>query len=73
MNTIRMIAIGLIVAGALGLGFGSFSYTKDSHQAKLGPIELSVQDKQTVNIPVWAGVGAIVLGGLLLVFGARKP
>ena len=61
-----------VVAGALGLAYGSFSYTKETHQAKIGPIELSVKDKQTVNVPVWAGVGAIVLGGLLLVLGGRR-
>ena len=73
MNSIRIAAIVLIVAGALGLMYGSFSYTKDTHEAKLGPIELSFKEKQTVNVPVWAGVGAIVIGGLLLVFGSRKP
>ncbi len=72
MNSIKMLAVVLIVAGALGLAYGSFSYTKQTHTTKVGPIELSVKDKQTVNVPVWAGVGAIVLGGLLLVFGARK-
>ncbi len=66
MNAIKILAIVLIVAGALGLGYGSFSYTKESHEAKLGPIELSVKDKETVNIPVWAGVAAIVAGALLL-------
>jgi hypothetical protein len=55
----------LILAGVLGLAYGSFSYTKDTQQAKLGPIELSVKNKETVNIPVWAGVGAIVAGALL--------
>jgi TRAP-type C4-dicarboxylate transport system permease small subunit len=73
LNSIRVAALVLIVAGALGLMYGSFSYTKDTHEAKLGPIELSFKEKQTVNVPVWAGVGAIVIGGLLLVFGSRKP
>jgi len=72
MNAIRMVALVLIVAGVLGLAYGSFSYTKDTHEAKLGPIELSVKDKETVNIPVWAGVGAIVVGGVLLLFGGNK-
>lgn len=66
MNAIRMLAIVLIVAGGLGLLYGSFSYTKDTHEAKLGPIELSVKETQTVNVPVWAGVGAIVAGAILL-------
>ena len=72
MNGIRIAAIALIVAGALGLAYGSFSFTKQTHEAKLGPIELSVNEKQTVNVPVWAGVGAIVAGGLLLAMGGRK-
>ena len=58
MNAVKMAAIVLIAAGVLGLVYGSFSYTKDTHEAKLGPLELSVKDKETVNIPVWAGVGA---------------
>ena len=62
----------LILAGVLGLAYGSFSYTKQTHDVKIGPIEMSVQDKQTVNVPVWAGVGVIVIGGALLLFGARK-
>ncbi|MHB1231180.1 MAG: hypothetical protein ACYCZQ_01160 [Burkholderiales bacterium] len=72
MNAIRAIAFALILAGALGLVYGGFTYTKETHQAKLGPIELSVKDKETVNIPVWAGVGAIVIGGALLIFGGTK-
>jgi len=66
MNAIKMLAIVLIVAGSLGLLYGGFSYTKDTHQAKIGPIELSVQEKETVNVPIWAGVGAIVAGMALL-------
>ena len=72
MNAIRIAAIALIVAGVLGLAYGSFSYTKDTHQAKLGPLELKVQERETVNIPVWAGGGAIVAGAVLLVLGSRK-
>ena len=72
MNAVKMVAIALIVAGIFGLAYGSFSYTKETHGVKLGPIELSVKEKQTVNVPVWAGVGAIVIGGALLLFGGRK-
>ena len=72
MNAVKMAAIVLIAAGVLGLAYGSFSYTKDTHEGKLGPIELSVKDKETVNIPVWAGVGAIVVGGALLLVGGKK-
>mgnify|MGYP000627931912 CR=1 FL=1 len=72
MNTTRIVAIALIVAGALGLMVGGFSFTKQTHDVKLGPIELSVKEKQNVNIPMWAGVGAIVVGGLLLVLGGKK-
>ncbi len=72
MNPIKLVAIVLIVAGALGLAYGGFSYTKETHDVKLGPIELSVKEKQDVNVPVWAGVAAIVVGGLLLLFGGKK-
>jgi len=66
MDGTRVLAIMLIVAGALGLAYGSFSYTKETHDTKLGPIEFSVKDKETVNIPIWAGIGAIVIGGFLM-------
>jgi len=72
MNSVKLAGIVLIVAGALGLVYGSFSYTKETHEAKLGPIELSVKEKQNVNVPVWAGVGAIAIGGALLLFGSKK-
>ena len=72
MNAVKMAAIVLIAAGVLALVYGSFSYTKDTHDAKLGPLELSVKDKETVNIPVWAGVGAIVIGGALPLVGGKK-
>ena len=63
MSPIKVIAVALIAAGVLGLAYGGFTYTKTTHNAKIGPIELSVKDKETVNVPMWAGVGAIVLGG----------
>ena len=72
MNAVKIAAIVLIAAGVLGLAYGSFSYTKDTHKAKLGPIELSVKDQETVDIPVWAGVVAIVIGGGLLLVGGKK-
>ena len=72
MNAIRIAAIALIVAGALALMYGGFTFTKETHEAKLGPIQLSVQEKQTVNIPAWAGAGAILLGGALLFYAAKK-
>ena len=71
MSSTRIIAIVLIVAGVLGLVYGKFSYTKETHDAKVGPIELSIKDKETVNVPVWAGIGAIVIGAGLLLTGRR--
>jgi len=71
MNPLKMLAIVLIIAGALGLAYGSFSYTKGTHETKIGPLDISVKDKETVNVPVWAGVGAIVIGGLLLTVGRK--
>ncbi|WP_439517699.1 hypothetical protein [Hydrogenophaga sp.] len=72
MNTAKLIGIILIAAGAIGLVYGSFSYTKNTEAVKLGPLELSVKEKETVNVPVWAGVGAIVIGAVLLVMGGKK-
>ena len=71
MSPIKIVAILLIVAGAVGLAYGSFSFTKQTHTAKLGPIELSVKEKETVNVPVWAGLGAIAIGVVLLVTGRK--
>ncbi len=68
----KIAGIILLIAGILGLVYGSFSYTKESHDAKIGPIEFSIKDKETVNVPVWAGVGAIVIGAGLLLVGGRK-
>jgi hypothetical protein len=66
MSAVKIVGIVLIAAGVLGLVYGGFSYTRETHEAKIGSLELSVKNTETVNIPVWAGVGAIVLGGLLL-------
>jgi len=72
MNAVRIAAIVLIVAGVLGLVYGSFTYTQETHKAQLGSLELSVKDKETVNVPLWASVGAIAIGGVLLIFGGGK-
>lgn len=66
MNPIRVIALVLVIGGVLGLAYGGFSYTKEDHEAKIGPVNISVQEKKTVNVPMWAGIGAIVVGGALL-------
>jgi len=72
MNAIRIAAIALIVAGTLGLVYGGFSYTTETHATKLGPIELKVTEKERINVPIWAGVAGILIGGALLVFAGRK-
>lgn len=72
MSAIKIMAIVLIVGGLLGLVYGQFSYTRETQEAKLGPLELSVKDTKTVNVPVWAGVMALVAGGGLLLFASRK-
>jgi multidrug transporter EmrE-like cation transporter len=71
MNPLKIVAILLIVAGAIGLAYGSFSYTKETHSAKLGPIELKVTEKETVNVPIWAGLAAVAAGVVLLVVGKK--
>lgn len=69
----KSIGIVVLVLGILAMAYGGFSYTKDSTALKLGPIELSVKEKERVNVPLWAGVAAALAGGLMLVLGARKP
>jgi hypothetical protein len=66
MGPIKMAGIVLIAAGLLGLAYGGFTFTKDTHDTKIGPLELSVKDKERVNIPIWAGVAAVVAGGVML-------
>ena len=72
MNAGKILGLALIVAGVLGLVYGSFTYTKDTHSANVGPITLSVKDKETVNVPIWAGVVAIVAGGALVLLAGKK-
>jgi LPXTG-motif cell wall-anchored protein len=72
MSAVQIVAIVLVVAGILGLVYGTFSYTKETHDVQLGPLALSVQEKQTVNVPIWAGVGAMVAGGGLLLLARKK-
>jgi hypothetical protein len=68
----QIIAIILIILGTLGLAYGSFSYTKEKHEAKIGPLQFSITEKETINIPVWAGAGAIAAGVILLVAGRKR-
>jgi hypothetical protein len=72
MTTTKLIGVLLIVAGTLGLIYGSFSYTKERHDVKLGSLKFSVAEKGTVNVPVWAGAGAIAAGVILLLLGRKR-
>ena len=72
MDAAKIVAIVLIIAGALGLVYQQFSYTKETTQAKIGPLELSVKQKETVNVPLWISLGAIGVGVVLLVAGRKK-
>ena len=72
MNSFRLAAIALVVVGTLALIYGGFSYTKDTTAVKLGPLELSVKEKERVNVPMWAGIAATVAGGLMLVVGSKR-
>jgi TRAP-type C4-dicarboxylate transport system permease small subunit len=71
MSGVKIVAILLIVAGIAALAYGGFTYTKATHEAKIGPFDLSVKEKKTVNIPMWAGIAVIVAGLLLLVVPTR--
>ncbi len=72
MNSLKGVAILLLVAGALALVYGGFTYTKKTHKTELGPISFAIKDKETVNVPVWAGVAAVVAGGVLLFVNTKK-
>lgn len=72
MNSTKIIGIVLIAAGVMGLAFGGFSFTKETHKASLGPINLSVAEEKNVNIPLWASIAAIAAGAALLVAGSKR-
>ena len=72
MTPLRILGAVLIVAGALGLAFGGFSYTKETHKAEIGPLKLQVSEKENVNVPAWAGIASIVAGVVMLVIGGKK-
>jgi hypothetical protein len=72
MNALKIVGLIVLVLGILALVYGGFSYTEETHGADLGPIELSVKDKERVNVPVWVGVVAVVAGGALVLFGGKK-
>ena len=72
MVALRILAVLLVIAGGWALADGSFSYTREKTALKAGPLELKVQDKETVTLPPWAGGGAVALGVVLLLVGGRK-
>ncbi len=72
MNPIKLVAALLVIAGVLGLAYGSFSYTQNKPVVQVGPISINAEERHTVNVPLWAGIGAIVVGGLLFALGGRK-
>ena len=72
MNGLTSLAIVLMIAGGLGLAYGGFSYTKETHTAEVGALHLSVDEEQRVNIPMGVGIGALLLGGVLLVVGRKR-
>ncbi|MBH2036585.1 MAG: hypothetical protein IV111_00995 [Pseudomonas sp.] len=72
MNGLRGVALALIIAGVLGLTYGGFTYTKETHKADIGSLHLSVDEEQRVNVPIWLGIGALVFGGILLLVGRKN-
>ena len=72
MTPVKIVGIVLILAGALGLMYGSFSYTKETHKAELGPLKIQVAEKETVNVPQWAGIAAVIAGVVVLVIPKGK-
>jgi len=72
MRGIRFAGVVLIVAGIAGLIYGSFSFVKDTHKATIGSLEMSVNEKQTINVPVWAGVALLLVGGVFVLGNGKK-
>lgn len=72
MSSLRLVAIVLLIGGVLGVAYGGFSYTKNTHDVKLGPVELAVKEKERVNIPLWVGIAAIAAGGIMFGMGSRR-
>lgn len=72
MDAKKFAALLLIIAGVLALGYGGFTYTKESHKIDVGAVHLAVDEKQHVNVPVWAGIGALLVGGFLLTIGRKS-
>ncbi|HUQ27546.1 MAG TPA: hypothetical protein VM051_03085 [Usitatibacter sp.] len=72
MNAMKIVGIVLIIVGGLALAYGGFSFTKETHKADIGPLSLSVKEKEQVNVPQWLGIGAIVAGVVLLVLPKNK-
>ena len=72
MGTVRIVGVVLIVAGVLGLALGGFTFTNESEKARIGPLKLTVQEKQEVNVPAWASLGIAALGIVLVVVGGKR-
>lgn len=72
MNFTKLAGVVLLTLGILALVYKGFSYTREEHAAKLGPLELSVEEKEKVTIPTWAGVIAVVAGAGLMAAGRRS-
>lgn len=72
MQATKIIGILLIVAGTLGLVYRGFTYTEESTAAKIGSVEITVDEQKQVSVPVWASVGVIVAGAFVLLVGGRR-
>jgi len=72
MAPMKIVGIVLVVAGIAALAYGGFSYTKETHKAEIGPLKLSVKEKEQVNVPQWAGIASIVAGAVMLAMGGKK-
>lgn len=72
MNSLRLASLVLMVGGALALAYGGFSYTRDTHELNLGPLQVQVQERKYLNIPIWAGLASLLAGVALLAASARR-
>jgi hypothetical protein len=67
VSGLRIVGVVLLVAGLLAVAYGGFSYTRDETAARIGPLEIEIQEKERVNVPLWAGIGTAAVGAVLLI------
>jgi UDP-N-acetylmuramyl pentapeptide phosphotransferase/UDP-N-acetylglucosamine-1-phosphate transferase len=72
MSATRILALVLIVVGALMFAYPVISYTTREEVVDLGPIEVTREEKHRLPVPPILGGIAVVAGIALLVADGRR-